>query len=91
MARPLRDPGFLPPGAHVAPRGDIEQLIETVGNILATLSLSVVIVYAILAILYRSYVLPLVIMLTVPFASIGAFGALFFTGEPLNLYSISES
>ncbi|MEO7201970.1 MAG: efflux RND transporter permease subunit [Candidatus Tumulicola sp.] len=84
----LRDPGFLPPGAHVAPRGDVEQLVETVGNILVTLSLSVGIVYAILAILYRSYFLPLVIMMTVPFASIGAFGALFLTGKPLNLYSM---
>ena len=32
-------------GARVEPRGDIEQLIETVGKYLATLALSVVIVY----------------------------------------------
>ena len=26
LARLLRDPNFLPPGAAVAPRGDVEQL-----------------------------------------------------------------
>jgi HAE1 family hydrophobic/amphiphilic exporter-1 len=88
MAARLRDPNFLPSGARVEPRGDIEQFIETAGKILATLALSVGIVYGILAILYRSYSLPLVIMLTVPLAAIGAFGALYITKQPLNLYSM---
>jgi Cu/Ag efflux pump CusA len=57
-------------------------------RILATLALSVGIVYGILAILYRSYSLPLVIMLTVPLAAIGAFGALYITKQPLNLDSM---
>ncbi|MGA8099180.1 MAG: efflux RND transporter permease subunit, partial [Candidatus Cybelea sp.] len=88
LARELRDPSFIPPGAHVEPRGDLEQFLETAAKILTTLLLSVVIVYVILAVLYRSYALPLAIMLTVPLASIGAFGALFLTSEPLNLYSM---
>jgi HAE1 family hydrophobic/amphiphilic exporter-1 len=41
-----------------------------------------------LAILYRSYALPFAIMLTVPLAAIGAFGALFLSNAPLNLYSM---
>jgi HAE1 family hydrophobic/amphiphilic exporter-1 len=88
LARMLRDPSFLPEGAHVEARGDVEQFLETAGRIIATLGLSIVIVYVILAILYRSYALPLAIMLTVPLASIGAFGALFATNQPLNLYSM---
>lgn len=39
--------------------------------------LSVLVVYGILAILYKSYTLPLVIMITVPLAAIGAFGSLY--------------
>jgi len=88
MAARLRDPSFLPRGSHVQPRGDIEQFLATVGKILATLALSIAIVYGILAVLYRSYALPLVIMSTVPLASVGAFGALFVANQPLNLYSM---
>lgn len=88
LARMLRDPNFLPDGARVEARGDVEQFLETAGRIIATLGLSIVIVYVILAILYRSYALPLAIMLTIPLASVGAFGALFITNQPLNLYSM---
>jgi HAE1 family hydrophobic/amphiphilic exporter-1 len=88
IARMLRDPSSLPNGARVEARGDVEQFLETAGRIMATLALSIVVVYVILAILYRSYLLPFAIMLTVPLASIGAFGALFLTGQPLNLYSM---
>jgi multidrug efflux pump subunit AcrB len=59
-------------------------------------------IYAILAVLYRSYRLPLVIMTTVPLACVGAFGVLFalnvlhgvfpgvalFANQTLNLYSM---
>src|SRR5580704_4193506 len=88
LARRLRDTGFLPAGAVVEARGDLEQFLETAGRIVATLGLSILIVYVILAVLYRSYALPFFVMLTVPLASIGAVGALFITNQPLNLYSM---
>ncbi|MDB5094901.1 MAG: acriflavin resistance protein [Candidatus Eremiobacteraeota bacterium] len=98
----LRTSGFLPPGVHLVARGDVEQFLDAVGAILTALGLSVVVVYATLAVLYRSYVVPLVIMATVPLASVGAFGSLFalsalhgafpgvalFAGQTLNLYSM---
>jgi hydrophobic/amphiphilic exporter-1 (mainly G- bacteria), HAE1 family len=88
LARALRKPGFLPDGASVAPRGDIEQLLETMRKMLTALALALVVVYGILAVLYRSYRLPVVIMATVPLAAAGALGALFVSREPLNLYSM---
>ena len=102
IARRLRDPNFLPPGTHIESRGDISTFLETVAKILAALATSTIGVYAILAILYRSYTLPLIIMLSVPAASIGAFGLLFalnaarnifpsasiLQGQTLNLYSM---
>ncbi|MEO9169697.1 MAG: efflux RND transporter permease subunit [Candidatus Baltobacteraceae bacterium] len=102
ITQKLRDPNFLPSGARIEPRGDIAQFLDTVTKMMAALGLSMIAVYAILAILYRSYVLPLVIMLTVPLASIGAFGTLFalnvlraafphvelFASQTLNLYSM---
>ncbi|HEY1867192.1 MAG TPA: efflux RND transporter permease subunit, partial [Candidatus Cybelea sp.] len=88
VARALRAPSFLPAGTHVEPRGDIAQLLDTASRMLAALGLSLIAIYCILAVLYRSYVLPLVVMLTVPFAAIGAFGSLLVFRAPLNLYSM---
>ncbi len=88
LARAMRQAGFLPAGARVQPRGDVEQLFDTMRKMGEALALAVVVVYAILAVLYRSYRLPLVVMTTVPLASIGAFGALYAFGQPLNLYSM---
>ncbi len=102
MAKQLRDPTFLPAGARIESRGDIEQFLDTVSKMFAALALSIFAVYVILATLYHSYTLPLVIMLTVPLASIGAFGVLFvlnalarmfpqasaLQAQTLNLYSM---
>ena len=92
----------LPPGTFVEQRGDLEQFLNTVASIFTALGLSMLFVYAILAILYRSYRLPLIVMTTVPLATIGAFGALAllnalnlafpavaaFQAQTLNLYSM---
>jgi HAE1 family hydrophobic/amphiphilic exporter-1 len=88
LARTLQTPGFLPDGVRVETRGDVEQFVETAGKILEALALAVGIVYAILAVLYRSYRLPLVIMGSVPLAAIGAFLALYVFGQPIDLYSM---
>jgi hydrophobic/amphiphilic exporter-1 (mainly G- bacteria), HAE1 family len=88
LARAMRQPGFLPAGARVQPRGDVEQLLDTMRKMGEALALAVVTVYGILAVLYRSYRLPFIVMTTVPLASIGAFGALYAFGQPLNLYSM---
>ncbi len=78
----------LPPGASVEPRGDIEQFIDAVTAMGRAFALSVLLAYAVLAVLYRSYAVPLVVMATGPLAAIGAFGALWVSGQPLNLYSM---
>lgn len=79
----------LPPGTHLEARGDLEQLAQTMKAILETLGLSMLLVYAILAVLYRSYRAPVVIMITVPFATVGAFGLLALVQtQSLNLYSM---
>jgi multidrug efflux pump subunit AcrB len=88
VARALRVQGFLPAGTYVEPRGDVAQFLDTASRMLAALGLSLIAIYSILAVLYRSYALPLVVMLTVPLAAIGAFGSLFVFRAPLNLYSM---
>jgi HAE1 family hydrophobic/amphiphilic exporter-1 len=94
IAAGLRDSSFLPPGARVEPRGDLKQFFDTAAKIVAALLISTLAVYVILATLYRSYTLPLIIMLTVPLSSSGAFGALLLLNalrvpaQTLNLYSM---
>jgi hydrophobic/amphiphilic exporter-1 (mainly G- bacteria), HAE1 family len=79
----------LPTGTIIEPRGDLEQLAQTMLAILETLGLSMLLVYAILAVLYRSYSVPLIVMLTVPFATVGAFSLLSIVrSQSLNLYSM---
>ncbi len=102
IARALANPSFLPPGAAIQPRGDIEQFLDAVSKLFTALLFSLAAIYVVLAVLYRSYVLPLVIMATVPLACVGAFGILFvlnlahalfpgtplFANETLNFYSM---
>jgi hydrophobe/amphiphile efflux-1 (HAE1) family protein len=49
--------------------------------------LAVLLVYLVLAAQFESFVDPLIILLTVPLALAGAFGALWATGQTLNLFS----
>ncbi len=84
--RKLREPGFLPAGAVIEPRGDVEQFLETVSRVLEAFAISLLCVYVILAVLYRSYTLPLIIMLTVPLASVGALGVLFVLNALKNVF-----
>ncbi len=84
----LKLSGALPPGTFVEPRGDIEQFLDAVSAMGRAFGLSVLLAYGVLAILYRSYTVPLVVMATVPLASIGALGALAIAHQPLNLYSM---
>nr|MDQ6930378.1 efflux RND transporter permease subunit [Candidatus Eremiobacteraeota bacterium] len=102
MRKLLSDPTVLVSGARIAPRGDVEQFLDTVVKMVTALGLSIVVVYAILAMLYKSYTLPFIIMTTVPLAAVGAFGSLYglnvlhvvfpgpavFEGQTLNLYSM---
>lgn len=102
VSRALSAPGFLPTGARIEPRGDVEQFLDAVVRIFAALGISLGLVYAILAVLYRSYALPLIVMVTVPLAAVGAFGTLFvlnalreiwpaagvLQNQTLNLYSM---
>ncbi|MEO1103112.1 MAG: efflux RND transporter permease subunit, partial [Pseudomonadota bacterium] len=61
----------LYPGVSIAIGGASEAMAETQGSILSSLLLGLVGVYLVLAFLFHSYTLPLVVMLSIPFALIG--------------------
>ena len=98
----LNTPGFLPPGVRVQTEGDTQFLGDTMMKIGIALVTSFVLIYMLLVILYRSYLEPFIIMLSIPVALIGAFGILivsnlihmvlpdlrWFAGQTLNIFSM---
>ncbi len=70
------------------PNGNQQNLTDTVTGMGAALGLSVILVYLLMVALYNGYITPLIIMFSVPVASVGAFGALALTHQTLNLFSL---
>jgi len=98
----LNTPGFLPTGVRVETEGDTQFLGDTVNKIGIALLTSFVLIYMLLVILYRSYLEPFIIMLSIPVAFVGALGILvvsnlihmvlpdlrWFAGQTLNIFSM---
>ncbi|GAC32608.1 efflux RND transporter permease subunit [Paraglaciecola polaris] len=77
----------LPEDVSVDYKGESQLYQESGNSILFIFIMALVIVYLILAAQFESWVHPLVIMLTVPLALVGAFVGLYFAGMTLNIYS----
>lgn len=75
----------FPDGVYVETGGMEEQMEETFGDLLLALVVSILLVYLILAAQFESIVLPIMIMVSIPFAMSGAFFALFLTGTRLSV------
>ncbi|MGI9421417.1 MAG: efflux RND transporter permease subunit [Geminicoccaceae bacterium] len=74
--------GGLPPGVKVNLAGTADQLTQTWDAMVLNLALAIVIVYLVMAVLFESFVYPLIIMVSVPVAAAGGVGGL----ALLNLY-----
>ena len=72
---PIKAAG-LPPGIQLAVAGSAEALVQTWNALRASLLVASAIVFLLMAILFESFVLPLVIMVTVPVAVAGGVGGL---------------
>jgi hydrophobe/amphiphile efflux-1 (HAE1) family protein len=75
-------------GYTTALAGQSEDMAESFRALLFALILSVVCTYLVLAAQFNSFVHPFTIMLALPLAFIGAFGALFLFGMTINIFSI---
>jgi HAE1 family hydrophobic/amphiphilic exporter-1 len=98
----LKNPTFLPPGVRVKEDGQASLLTDSMNKIGIALLTSFVLIYMLLVILYRNYLTPLVIMMSIPVALVGVFGALtaanvlhnmfpdvrYFGGQTLNIFSM---
>jgi HAE1 family hydrophobic/amphiphilic exporter-1 len=87
-ARKAIDAAGLPSGYRTVFRGDVQNLEETKGYVLAALGMAVVFIYIILASLVGSCVQPLAIMLALPLSFIGVALALLVTRGTLNVMTM---
>ena len=81
VVAPLEAQG-LPDGTRLTISGTADQLSQTWNAIQINLAVALVIVFLVMAILFESFVLPLVVMISVPVAAAGGVGGL----AVLNLY-----
>ncbi|MGI9311042.1 MAG: efflux RND transporter permease subunit [bacterium] len=82
VVAPLRVEG-LPAGVKMRIAGTADKLVETSSAMAINLALSLVIVFLVMAVLFESFIYPLIILLSVPVAAAGGFAGL----AALNLYT----
>lgn len=78
---------YLPAEAIISYKGQSLDYQESGSSMYFVFLLALGIVFLVLAAQFESYIHPLVIMLTVPLATVGALAGLWFTGQSLNIYS----
>ena len=78
---------FVPSGFNINYTGDFEDMNEAFLQLLQALILALVLVYAIMASQFESFIAPFVIALAIPFGFAGSLIALFIGGQTLSVYS----
>ncbi|MEK6720733.1 MAG: efflux RND transporter permease subunit [Chloroflexota bacterium] len=85
--RELRDAGRLE-GVDVNVGGVTAQQAEAFGGLFAAMAVAILLVYLVMVLVFNSLVDPLVIMFSLPLATIGAFPALAITGRPIGISAL---
>ncbi|MFC1946853.1 efflux RND transporter permease subunit [Chloroflexota bacterium] len=78
----------LPEGVVVSMGGVMEMMQESFSGMFIAIIIAVVLAYAVIAITFRSLMKPLIIMISLPLASIGAMIGLLIAGQPLGVSSL---
>ena len=68
-------------------QGMADTMKESFGYLLFALLLGIIMAYMILAAQFESFIHPITVLLSLPLSFVGAFGALFITGNTLNIFS----
>jgi multidrug efflux pump subunit AcrB len=75
-------------GSEIKISGEYQKMQETFSELGAGLALAAVLIYFIMVALDKSWVVPLTVMLTVPFALVGILPMLLVTGTAVNVQSV---
>lgn len=77
----------IPNGSKVSYQGESYYMEDSFAELTRALIISIFLVYAILVMLYESYLIPVIRMLSLPLGLVGALLAFFITGKTLNISS----
>jgi len=77
----------LPATARISWDGESQEYLESGGSLYATFGLALLVVFLVLAAQFESFVNPLIILVTVPLAMLGALLGLLFYGSSINVFS----
>ncbi|NOZ42149.1 MAG: efflux RND transporter permease subunit [Alphaproteobacteria bacterium] len=78
---------ILPATAHTDFSGESRTYKQSGSSVYFVFILALITVFLVLAAQFESFRHPFVILLTVPFAMVGALLGLYFSGQPINIYS----
>ncbi|HEX7048742.1 MAG TPA: efflux RND transporter permease subunit [Longimicrobiales bacterium] len=78
----------LPPGYSVRLGGETEELAETMGYVLESILLAIILIFLILASQFESVTQPFAIMVSLPLSLVGVLLALLLTNDTLNMMSM---
>ena len=78
----------LPEGAITTQAGAAAQIDDVFGQLGLALAGAILLIYVVLVWIFKSLSQPLVLLVSIPFAAIGAFLALFLTGTPLGISAL---
>jgi hydrophobic/amphiphilic exporter-1 (mainly G- bacteria), HAE1 family len=78
----------VPAGYKISQGGDVKSQNDDFLQIFQALGLSLLLMYLLMALLFESMLFPLIVMLSLPLALVGAFGLLTITGNTLNIMSM---
>ncbi len=78
----------MPKGFTLVYGGEYEEQQESYRQLAMGLGLAILLVYMVMAAQFESLAHPLIIMFSIPFAGIGVFLSLYFTGTTINIQSI---
>ncbi|MFN8523284.1 MAG: efflux RND transporter permease subunit [Chloroflexota bacterium] len=78
----------LPPGYAITYSGQGQQGGTAIRDIMRAIGIAVLLMYMLMMILFNSMMLPLSVLMSLPLAVVGAFGAMAMTGTPFTLFSL---
>ena len=78
---------YIPPGFSINYSGDYEDMQDAFAQLLQAIILALVLVYAVMATQFESYIAPFVIALAIPFGFAGSILLLLITRQTLSVYS----
>jgi HAE1 family hydrophobic/amphiphilic exporter-1 len=84
----LNESGEIPPGVDVTIAGVAQQQSEAFGSLFFAMGFAILVVYIVMVLVFGSLIDPLVILFSLPLATIGAFPALLITGRPLGISAL---